>query len=150
MQFYLALLNDEDTAHNRAVAESRVNRPIVTIEFVVLELGNACSRAGDHTDFLALVDGMRASSRIRIIPLSSGLLQRGLEFMQSRSDKDWSLTDCTSFVAMEEAGLEEALTGDQHFEQAGFKALLKLEQRKRNPNPCAAKIKPLVGRRAAR
>jgi len=39
--FYLALLNEEDTAHSRAVAESRVNRPIVTTEFVVLELGNA-------------------------------------------------------------------------------------------------------------
>jgi len=124
--FYLALLNEEDTAHSRAVAESRVNRPIVTTEFVVLELGNACARASDHADFLALVDGMRASSRIRIIPLSSGLLQRGLELMRSRSDKDWSLTDCTSFVAMEEAGLEEALTGDQHFEQAGFRALLKV------------------------
>ena len=123
--FYLALLNEEDTAHNRAVAESRANRPIVTTEFVVLELGNACARATDHTDFLALLDGMRASSRIRIVPLTSGLLERGLDLMRSRSDKDWSLTDCTSFVAMEEAGLKEALTGDQHFEQAGFKALLK-------------------------
>jgi hypothetical protein len=52
--FYLALLNEEDTAHSRAVAVSRVNRPIVTTEFVALELGNACARASDHTDFLAL------------------------------------------------------------------------------------------------
>jgi uncharacterized protein len=42
----------------------------------------------------------------------------------SRRDKEWSLTDCISFVVMKERGLTEALTADHHFEQAGFKALL--------------------------
>jgi hypothetical protein len=45
--------------------------------------------------------------------------------MRERSDKDWSLTDCISFAVMEDEGIHEALTGDQHFEQAGFRALLK-------------------------
>lgn len=44
--------------------------------------------------------------------------------MATRPDKDWSLTDCTSFVVMQDAGINEALTGDRHFEQAGFKTLL--------------------------
>ena len=44
---------------------------------------------------------------------------------RSRNDKAWSLTDCISFVVMEQEGLTEALTGDHHFEQAGFTALLK-------------------------
>jgi predicted nucleic acid-binding protein len=123
--FYLALLNEDDPAHERALAASKANRAIVTTEFILLELGNACARADDHADFLALVEGMRATSRISIIPVSSRLLQRGLEFMRSRPDKDWSLTDCISFVVMTEAGLKEALTGDHNFEQAGFTALLK-------------------------
>jgi predicted nucleic acid-binding protein len=33
-------------------------------------------------------------------------------------------TDCISFVVMADEELERALTGDRHFEQAGFKALL--------------------------
>ena len=123
--FYLALLNDADPRHLRALAESKVARPILTTEFILVELGNACARAEDHADFLALVAGMRASSRVKIIPVSSELLERGLELMRERSDKDWSLTDCLSFVVMAEAELQSALTGDQHFEQAGFKALLK-------------------------
>jgi len=122
--FYLALLNDDDAAHGRALAESKVSRPIVTSEFVLLELGNACARAEDHADFLAVVDGMRASPRISIVPLDSELLERSLQLMATRPDKDWSLTDCTSFVVMQDAGINEALTGDRHFEQAGFKALL--------------------------
>ena len=123
--FYLALLRDDDPAHRRALAESQVNRTIVTTEFILLELGNACARAEDHADFLALVEGMRASPRLNIIPLHSQLLDRGLELMAKRPDKDWSLTDCVSFVVMEREGVRQALTADLHFEQAGFNALLK-------------------------
>lgn len=123
--FYLALLRGDDAAHDRAVAGSRVNRTIVTTEFILLELGNACARAADHADFLALVEGMRASPRCRIVPLDSALFNRGLERMAARSDKDWSLTDCISFVVMEQEGIVDALTADTHFEQAGFRALLK-------------------------
>jgi predicted nucleic acid-binding protein len=65
------------------------------------------------------------SPRFHIIPLDSRLLDRGLERMASRPDKDWSLTDCISFVVMENQDITEALTADRHFEQAGFTALFK-------------------------
>jgi uncharacterized protein len=48
-----------------------------------------------------------------------------MQFYRERPDKEWSLTDCISFVVMAEKGLSEALTGGRHFEQAGFKPLLK-------------------------
>lgn len=35
-------------------------------------------------------------------------------------DKDFSFTDCTSFVVMKERRLRTALTSDRHFLQAGF------------------------------
>ena len=123
--FYLALLREDDPIHGRALAESQINRTIVTSEFILIELGNACARAADHADFLALVEGLRASPRMSLVPLDSQLLNRGLQLMGERRDKDWSLTDCISFVVMKEHGLSEALTGDKHFEQAGFTALLK-------------------------
>jgi len=122
--FYLALLDERDPLHRLALAESHRNRAIMTTEFVILELGNACSRAEDHADLLALVAGIRGSSRTTIVPLDSGLLQRALNLLAERPDKNWSLTDCTSFVTMQEHGLTEALTADRHFEQAGFKTLL--------------------------
>ncbi len=121
--FYQALLDERDSLHRQAMEESKVNRTIVTTEFIVLELGNAFSQAEDHADFLALLAGMRASPRTKIIPLDSQLLQRGLTLFATRLDKDWSLTDCISFTVMQEHDLTEALTEDRHFEQAGFKAL---------------------------
>jgi predicted nucleic acid-binding protein len=35
------------------------------------------------------------------------------------------MTDCISFVVMNDGGIRNALTGDRHFDQAGFNALLK-------------------------
>ena len=59
------------------------------------------------------------------MPCTDQLLQEGIDFFDQRPDKEWSLTDCISFVVMHKEGITEALTGDKHFEQAGFVALLK-------------------------
>ncbi|MBI4661224.1 MAG: type II toxin-antitoxin system VapC family toxin [Verrucomicrobia bacterium] len=110
--------------HDRPLAQSKTQRTILTTKFILLELGNACAPAEDHADFLHLLAGIRGSPRTRVVPLDSRLLQRGLDLFADRPDKNWSLTDCVSFVVMQDEGLTEALTGDSHFEQAGFKALL--------------------------
>jgi predicted nucleic acid-binding protein len=38
-------------------------------------------------------------------------------------DKDYSFTDCTSLVVMQELKLRQALTTDMHFRQMGFQML---------------------------
>ena len=53
------------------------------------------------------------------------LYDAGLRLYADRLDKNWSVTDCISFLAMRERRIVEALTTDHHFEQAGFVALLK-------------------------
>jgi predicted nucleic acid-binding protein len=47
------------------------------------------------------------------------------QLWRSRTDKEWTLVDCTSFILMHGRGLLEAITADHHFEQAGFVRLLK-------------------------
>lgn len=59
-----------------------------------------------------------------IVSVDAELFESGLARYESRPDKDWSLTDCISFVVMERHGVADALTGDHHFTQAGFRALL--------------------------
>ena len=56
---------------------------------------------------------------------SPELFASGSDLYAQRLDKDWSLTDCISFVVMRERGIAEALTADHHFEQAGFTILLR-------------------------
>jgi len=51
-------------------------------------------------------------------------LTRGLSLYGRRLNQGWSLTDCISFEVMAARSIREALTGDHHFAQAGFTALL--------------------------
>lgn len=67
---------------------------------------------------------MRSASNVNVVPLTPDLLGRALQLYAARPDKDWGLTDCVSFEVMRERGIEEALAADQHFIQAGFRALL--------------------------
>jgi uncharacterized protein len=68
---------------------------------------------------------LRAQPDVEIVPSTSDLFRRGTELFAARPDKEWSLTDCISFVVMNERGINDALTNDHHFEQAGFRILLK-------------------------
>jgi predicted nucleic acid-binding protein len=58
-------------------------------------------------------------------PASTTLLAQSLRLFSQRPDKEWGLTDCSSFVIMQQKGLYAALTADHHFEQAGFLPLLR-------------------------
>ena len=97
----------------------------VTTEYVLLELGDAFHRAGLREEFVVFHDSLRADSKFRILPATSALFAKGLNLYRRRRDKEWQLTDCISFVVMKEHGIGEVLTGDQHFEQAGFTILLR-------------------------
>lgn len=59
--------------------------------------------------------------------MSFDLIERAFALYRARPDKEWGLTDCVSFVVMNDGGLTEALTSDEHFRQAGFNALLHSE-----------------------
>ena len=122
---FLALLKADDLHHWRALEFHRVKwRRIVTTDCVLLEVGDACCHPRHHGDFLALYEAVAQDQRMEIVRLTPELLKRAVELFRSRADKNWPLTDCISFVVMQDQGLSEALTADRHFEQAGFKALL--------------------------
>jgi len=124
--YYGALLSPADVMHEAAVGWARaLDRPVVVTEFVLLELGNGCRQFRDRALFCEFARELRADPNVAVIPASSELLQAGLDLYRRRLDKQWSLTDCISFVVMERRGLGEALTADRHFEQAGFTALLR-------------------------
>ena len=81
-------------------------------------------RPGSRQRFLNLIAALESDPDVVIVPADDGLFQRGVELYRQRPDKDWPLTDCVSFVVMQDQNIREALTGDVHFEQAGFVALL--------------------------
>jgi uncharacterized protein len=124
--FYLAVLNPRDDAHAVATrVGDNIERPVLLSDFILLELGNSLSAGRQRELFSKLVLRLRSHPNVRIVPASRDLLDRGPQLYSRRADKEWSLTDCTSFVVMQNEGLTEALTTDHHFEQAGFAVLLR-------------------------
>lgn len=127
--YWIGLFNDRDSLYPRAVAASRQFRPnqIVTSEMVFTELLNNFSERGMYFREAAAmgVASLRDSSEITIVPQTPELFARAFERYQAMSDKGWSLTDCASFIIMEDEGITSALSHDHHFAQAGFQALLR-------------------------
>ncbi len=123
--FYIAVSNPNYALHADAIAVATDLRgEVVTSDFVLLEAGNYFARAGFRSLFLQLVATVRADTRTRILPAHRDLWDRGFTLYSQRPDKDWSMTDCTSFVIMQDEQLIDALTADHHFRQAGFTCLL--------------------------
>ena len=102
----------------------RRNVALVTTEFGLLEVANALCSSAWRAKSVKLIDGFRSVSNLRIIPADTMLLEEGWNLYRSRLDKEWSLTDCISIVAMQKESIEQVFTSDHHFEQAGFVKLL--------------------------
>ena len=124
--YYIALMGERDQHHAAAVAHALAfYGEIITTDFVLVEVGNAARTPANRIVFTELARSLREDSETVVVPASRTLLDKGLALFSRRCDKTWSLTDCISFTAMREHGLTDAITGDRHFEQAGFRALLK-------------------------
>ncbi len=97
----------------------------MTTAWILTELADGWAKPAQRQFFVPMLKKLRANPKARIEPCTDQLLQEGIDLYDRRRDKDWSLTDGISFVIRQRHCLTEASTGDKHFEQAGFAALLK-------------------------
>jgi uncharacterized protein len=125
---WIALVNRSDSLHAAAtlVYNERFSQGwnFVTHVGVMLEVGNGLSMIRLRRLAVQLKSRLDASARVVIEPLDDDLYEAGWQLYESRADKDWGIVDCISFVLMQRLGLQEALTADHHFTQAGFSKLL--------------------------
>jgi predicted nucleic acid-binding protein len=123
--FYIAVLNRTDNAHRRAIEflEFGIAEVVTTVP-VLLEVADAMATPTNRAVCAAFLRDIHAQPNTTIRQLDDDLWQRACGLYASRPDKGWSLTDCISFLVMQDEVLTEALTGDRHFQQAGFIALL--------------------------
>jgi predicted nucleic acid-binding protein len=102
-----------------------LNELVTTTQWVLVELGDALAAGRNRLLFLSFLDRLSKAPQWEVIEASNQSCDRGLQLYRARPNKDWSLTDCISFAVMQERAITEALTNDHHFEQAGFRVLMK-------------------------
>jgi predicted nucleic acid-binding protein len=123
--YFIALANPGDQYHDRAKGFEIAGRSLVTTHYVLAEVANALAHRTLRQQFVKLLTYLERWADVLILPGRDELYRDSIDLYRQRPDKDWSLTDCISFVVMQREQITEALATDHHFEQAGFVALLK-------------------------
>ena len=125
----IALISRDDAWH--ALAQKQFtslngqNRPFLTSSAVLYELlDGAAARGPLRSAALSLIHSIRNSRQWPVIHVTTGHMRKGEMLYASRMDKVWSLTDCTNMEIAHEHGVEDVMTSDGDYQQAGFRALL--------------------------
>ena len=125
----VAVANSDDQWHpvgNRLWSELVASSSeLVTTSLVLIELADGLSRVQHRDLALRIVRNLRASPRVRIVQCDAQLEHEGWDLFSQRMDKEWGMTDCVSICVMQSLEIEAAFTADSHFEQAGFRILIK-------------------------
>lgn len=126
--FWIALASQRDQLHAPAVEWSRhllqSRGALITTEAVLWEWLDAMAEPATRG---VAAEGYRRchhDPQIEVVPFLDEFIASAISLYTRRADKGWSLTDCLSFVVMEQRNVSEALTSDQHFQQAGVRAIL--------------------------
>ncbi len=127
--YWIAFLHTGDQLHERArtLATDLGSAKIVTAQMALIEVLDHLAGRGEQLRSLAvqMVRNLEARAEVEIVPQTDAQFGAAVQRYADRPDQTWSLTDCASFLVMEERNITEALAYDRDFEQAGFTALLR-------------------------
>ena len=124
---WVACADGADPAHIRCCAARdtalEAGQALVTTDFVIDEtltlLGFRLGLAAAETWWQQI----ERSRRLRWERIDADCFEKARHLFFQYRDKDFSFTDCTSFVVMRELRMTFAITTDRHFRQMGFQVL---------------------------
>ena len=128
--YWIAFADPRDQWHEQAM-EARARLPederLITTQEILTEFLAAMSNKGAYYRQRAMesIHAIYADPYIEVLDQSRQTFFDGLRRYARRPDKAYSLQDCVSMNAMERMGIDGALTNDRHFEQEGFRLLMR-------------------------
>jgi predicted nucleic acid-binding protein len=125
----IALINRAETLHAQAIAVScrlrRQKRVRVVTEWTLTEFLGGSSKEPLRDFAVQMIDQLRLSPTVQIIPADPADWQLGFDLYKSRTDKEWSMVDCSSIVLCQRLGITDVFSANRHFEQAGLQILIR-------------------------
>ena len=126
---WIAAINKSDNYHEISIRilEELLNNhaKLITTNYVVVETINALSKVELRKTVIGFIDKLEKSPSVQIIKITDEIYNNAWTLYQQRMDKDWGITDCTSFEIMKMFNIKTAFTSDKHFEQAGYILVVK-------------------------
>lgn len=125
--FIIALFNKKDQYHHKSIKLQNSfddSDKFYLSDAIILEIGNSLSHPTFRQDIVAFIKAISKNDNFIIYPINPEIIDKGLKIYSTYKDKYRGLVDCISFSLMKTENISLALTTDNHFEQAGFKALL--------------------------
>ncbi|HEO64362.1 MAG TPA: PIN domain-containing protein [Spirochaetes bacterium] len=125
---WIALNSKRDHWHTKAV---EINKQLLNEGFrylttsYVLDESYTGLRKVAHSVVVDFGERIQTSRLVQVIRIDEDIENLAWELFKQYSDKQFSFTDCTSFVVMKRFNLIQTFTNDRHFEQMGFQKLLK-------------------------
>ena len=131
--YLIATINPRDALHAAVRRLTRSVRGVrfVTTDLVLVELLSHYAA----TEFVRLaaartVEQLRRASLYEVVEFSRTGFNAAFTVYQARHDKSYSLVDCHSMLVMKERHIDQVLSSDEHFRQAGFTCLLPIAGRR--------------------
>jgi predicted nucleic acid-binding protein len=124
---FYALLVKGDQAHEKAAAYVRAaagKRRFLTTDYILDETATLLKARRCLAALKPFFAVVLNSMACRVVWVDPELFHAASALFLKYSDQEYSFTDCVSFLVMREQRVKVALTGDAHFQQAGYEALL--------------------------
>ena len=125
---YIIALEALDDQHHRAASThwrefSRLQPTLLTTSYVLTEVVAFFNNRRRSAKAVEIGSRILGSPSVHFIHVDRELFESGWEYFQRHEHKQYPLTDCISFVLMDQQGIREALTFNLHFEEAGYRRM---------------------------
>jgi predicted nucleic acid-binding protein len=121
----LELANDQNhraaSKHWRGMTKSLPL--LVTTSYVFDEVVTFFNNRGHHAKAVEVGNRLLNSPSVQLVHVDEALFREGWHYLQQHGDKEYSVTDCISFVLMKRLDTDTAFAFDKHFVQAGLRKL---------------------------
>lgn len=122
--YLLALELSRDQNHPAAKQhwQKTIQSPpsFVTTSYVFDEVVTYFNSRGHHAKAVQFGNSLVVSASVELVHVDEALFYEVWQYFQQHHDKNYSLTDCISFIVMKRLSASTAFTFDDDFVQAGF------------------------------
>jgi uncharacterized protein len=121
--FALAVPTDPDYGRLRKWLESN-KQPLVTTDYIVDETLTLLRARGENSRALVIGEQLLNGTVASVHKVDLPDILAAWEIFKRFADKEWSFTDCVSYVMIQRLHVSIAVSLDQHFRQFGMVTVL--------------------------